>query len=194
MKAFGPLISQKTFRYLWRFYSLLFRGFSWLFRGPLLSRKTMFGPFSLLFRGFFVAFSWLFRGPRFGQILRVLALEQSSENFPCVSFENGQTVTPQTVTWNSPCLGRYQTPGLHLWANSHKNQEPGDHPISGKTLSECKDHSRSSRRVPGYSRSNSQNSKFHSRTTKFHSRNGIPRLEQYEHHNSRSNSRSDSRN
>ena len=42
--------------------------FSWLFRGPLLSRKTVFGPFSLLFRG-----------PRFGQILRVLALEQSSE-------------------------------------------------------------------------------------------------------------------
>ena len=77
------LWGQKTFRYLWRFYSLLFRGFfvvfSWLFRGPLLSRKTVFGPFSLLFRGFFVAFSWLFRGPRFGQILRVLALEQSSE-------------------------------------------------------------------------------------------------------------------
>ena len=52
---------QKTFRYLLRFYSLLFRGFfvvfSWLFRGPLLSRKTVFGPFSLLFRGFFVAFS-----------------------------------------------------------------------------------------------------------------------------------------
>ena len=31
-----------------------------------------------LFRYFFVAFSWLFR---FGQILRVLALEQSSEQF-----------------------------------------------------------------------------------------------------------------
>ena len=29
--------------------------FSWLFRGPLLSRKTVFGPFSLLSRGFFVA-------------------------------------------------------------------------------------------------------------------------------------------
>ena len=45
--------------HLWRFYSLLFRGFfvvfSWLFRGPVLSRKTVFGPFSLLFRGFFVA-------------------------------------------------------------------------------------------------------------------------------------------
>ena len=64
-------------------FSLLFRGFfvafSWLFRGPLLSRKTVFGPFSLLFGGFFVAFSWLFRGPRFGPILRVLALEQSSD-------------------------------------------------------------------------------------------------------------------
>ena len=62
-----------------RYFFVAFRGFSWLFRGPLLSRKTVFGPFSLLFRGFFVAFSWLFRGPRFGQILRVLALEQSSE-------------------------------------------------------------------------------------------------------------------
>ena len=56
-----PLLSgyQKTFRYLRRFYSLLFRGFfvvfSWLFRGSLLSRKTVFGPFSWLFRGFFVA-------------------------------------------------------------------------------------------------------------------------------------------
>ena len=39
--------------------------FSWLFRG--------------FFRGFFVVFSWLFRGPHFGQILRVLALEKSSE-------------------------------------------------------------------------------------------------------------------
>ena len=29
----------------------------WLFCGPLLSRKTVFGPFSWLFRGFFVAFS-----------------------------------------------------------------------------------------------------------------------------------------
>ena len=36
-------------------FSWLFRGFfvvfSWLFRDPLLSRKTVFGPFSLLFRG-----------------------------------------------------------------------------------------------------------------------------------------------
>ena len=41
-----------------------------------------------VFRGFFVVFSWLFRGPHFGQILRVLALEESSDflasktNFP----------------------------------------------------------------------------------------------------------------
>ena len=53
--------------------------FSWLFRGPHLLGKTVFGPFSWLFRGFFVAFSWLFRGPRFGQILHVLALEKSSD-------------------------------------------------------------------------------------------------------------------
>ena len=53
--------------------------FSCLFRGPHLLGKTVFGSFSWLFRGFFVAFSWLFRGPRFGQILRVLALEKSSD-------------------------------------------------------------------------------------------------------------------
>ena len=85
MNFHSESVIQKTFRYLWRFYSLLFRGFfvvfSWLFRGPLLSRKTVFGPFSWLFRGFFVAFSWLFRGPCFGQNLRVLALEQSSESW-----------------------------------------------------------------------------------------------------------------
>ena len=60
-----------------------FRGFfvvfSWFFRGFFMAlfclEKTVFGPFSLLFRGF----SWLFRGPRFGQILHVLALEQSSD-------------------------------------------------------------------------------------------------------------------
>ena len=70
----------------------------------------------------------------------------------------------------------------------------GTTPISGKTLSEWKGHSRSSRRVPGYSRSTSRNWKFHSRNTKFHSRNGLSRLDQYETRNSRSNSRSDSRN
>ena len=46
------------------------------------TQKTLFcleKQCSGLFRYFFVAFSWLFRGPRFGQILRVLALEQSSE-------------------------------------------------------------------------------------------------------------------
>ena len=46
--------------------------------------------FSWLFRGFFVAFSWLFRGPCFGQILRVLALEQSSETSPFISWFAGQ--------------------------------------------------------------------------------------------------------
>ena len=43
--------------------------FPWLFRGPHLLRKTVFGR-------------WLFRGPQFGQILRVLALEKSSEFRP----------------------------------------------------------------------------------------------------------------
>ena len=40
-------------------------------------------------------------------------------------------------------------------------------------------HSRSSRRVPGHSRSNSRNTETDSRNVKFHSRNGISRLEQY---------------
>ena len=76
-------------------FSWLFRGFfvafSWLFRGLHLLGKTVFGPFSWFFRGFFVtfsvsSFSWLFRGPRFGQFLRVLALEKSSDcSWPGVS-------------------------------------------------------------------------------------------------------------
>ena len=85
--------------------------------------------------------------------------------------------------------------GVYSWKRrSQILRSLGTTPISGKTLSERKGHSRSSRRVPGYSRSSSRNSKFHSRNTKFHSRNGSPRLEQYENQNSRSNSRSDSRN
>ena len=73
-------IIQKAFRNLWRFYSLLFRGFfvvfSWLFVALFCLEKQCSG----LFRYFFVVFSWLFRGPSCGQILRVLALEQSSES------------------------------------------------------------------------------------------------------------------
>ena len=42
--------------------------FSWLLRGPHLLRKTVLR-----------SFSWLFRGSPFGQILRALALEKSSE-------------------------------------------------------------------------------------------------------------------
>ena len=70
---------QKTFRYLWRFYSLLFRGFSWFFRGFFVALFCLEKQCLGLSRGFFVVFSWLFRGPCFGQNLRVLALEQSSE-------------------------------------------------------------------------------------------------------------------
>ena len=86
-----------------------------------------------------------------------------------------------------------------MFSLPHKEWPPrirslGTTPISGKTLSERKGHSRSSGRVPGCSRSSSRTSKFHSRNTKFHSQNGIPRLEQYENQISRSNSRSDSRN
>ena len=35
-----------------------FMVFSWLFRGPLLSRKTVFGPFSWFYVVFFMVFSW----------------------------------------------------------------------------------------------------------------------------------------
>ena len=88
------------------------------------------------------------------------------------------------------------------WSGDHKKsgiratsftifRSLGTTPISGRTLSEWKGHSWSSWRVPGNTRSSSRNWKFHSWNTKCHSRNGIPRLEQHEHHNSRSNSRSD---
>ena len=110
------------------------------------------------------------------------------------------------VTLTSPQISKAYVPSdttLLLWTFLCKFffamfegffRSPGTTPISGKTLSEWEGHSRSSRRVPGYSRSSSRNSKFRSRSTKFHSRNGIPRLQQYENHNSRSNSQSDSRN
>ena len=53
--------------------------FSWLFRGFFVALFCLEKQCLGLFRGFFVDFSWLFRGPRFGQNLRVLALEQSSD-------------------------------------------------------------------------------------------------------------------
>ena len=81
-------------------------------------------------------------------------------------------------------------PPLYDFKSVSKYQRPGDHPNFRKKRSRSeKGHSRSSRRVPGFSRSSSRNSKFHSQNTKFHSRHGIPRLEQYENRNSRSNSR-----
>ena len=53
--------------------------FSWFFRGFSVALFCLEKQCSGLFRYFFVVFSWLFHGPRFGQILRVLALELSSE-------------------------------------------------------------------------------------------------------------------
>ena len=53
--------------------------FSWLSRGFFVALFCLEKQCSGLVRYFFVVFSWLFRGPRFGQILRVLALEQSSD-------------------------------------------------------------------------------------------------------------------
>ena len=69
-----------------------------------------------------------------------------------------------------------------------KTQKPGDHPNFRKNAL-------GARRVPGHSQSNSRNSEADvSQNAKFHSRNGISRLEQYENHNSPSNSQRDSRN
>ena len=66
-------------------------------------------------------------------------------------------------------------------------------PTSRETLLEWKGHSRSSGRVPGYSRSSSRSSENNSRNEKSHSRKGVSRVEQRENHDSWSNSRSDSR-
>ena len=86
---------QKTFRYLLRFYSLLFRGFFRVFfRGFFVALFCLEKQCSGLFRYFFVAFSWLFRGPCFGQILRVLALEQSSDLFSAADRS-----APSWQTW-----------------------------------------------------------------------------------------------
>ena len=59
----------------WARFSWLFRRFFVAFSWPPCLEKQCSG----LFRYFFVVFSWLLRGPCFGQILRVFALEQSSD-------------------------------------------------------------------------------------------------------------------
>ena len=81
---FWNLLFSEDFSFLVTFLLVTFRGsfvaFPWLFRGPHLLGKQCLGVFFVVF---FVFFSWLFRGPPFGQILRVLALEKSSESlFP----------------------------------------------------------------------------------------------------------------
>ena len=74
-------------------------------------------------------------------------------------------------------------------------QKPGDHPNFRKNALGVKGpFSELSERSGVFSEFHSRNWKFHSRNTKFHSRNGLSRLDQYETHNSRSNSRSDFRN
>ena len=72
-----------------------FVAFSWFFRGFFVTLFCLEKQCSGLFRYFFVAFSWLFRGPRFGQILRVLALEQSSDFGapPEELYEKGSSVS-----------------------------------------------------------------------------------------------------
>ena len=51
--------------------------FSWLFRGPLLSRKQCSGLFRYFFVVFFVAFSWLFL-----RLLGKIAVQEMSGKHP----------------------------------------------------------------------------------------------------------------
>ena len=72
-----------------------------------------------LFRYFFVVFSWLFRGPRFGQILRVLALEQSSDTR--VFFKKWETPKHRMLSAPNHKRKSLQAPGQALdlrWAKS----------------------------------------------------------------------------
>ena len=143
--------------------------------------------------------SWLLSWPSgislllFSASIRSFVVPVPSSNVPWSSvpgtrlFKTGKQPEYSTWVFESWCH-------LALLNENGNLRRLGTTPISGKTLSEWKGHSRSSGRVPGYSRSSSRNSETDSRNTKFHSRNGIPRLEQYKSQNSRSNSRSDSRN
>ena len=54
-RGLSATIFQKTFRYLWRFCSLLFRGFFVVFRGFFVALFCLEKQCSGLFRGFFVA-------------------------------------------------------------------------------------------------------------------------------------------
>ena len=65
----------------------------------------MFGPFS-----------WLFRGPRFGQNLRVLALEQSSDNKLCSFGIITKIVPPKDF------LCRVAATGVSLFAKEHAKE------------------------------------------------------------------------
>ena len=77
---------------------------------------------------------------------------------------------------------------LHYYRINY--QKPGDHPNFEKNALGVKGaFSELSESSGVFSEQLSENWKFHSRNTKFHSRNGLSRLDQYETHNSRSNSR-----
>ena len=58
---FSLLVTFLLVTFSW-FFRVFFVAFPWLFRGPHLLGKTVFGHFSWLFRGFFVVLSWFFRG------------------------------------------------------------------------------------------------------------------------------------
>ena len=85
---FDTLYSEDFSLLMTFFYSLLFRGFPWLFRGFFVALICLEKQCLGLFRGFFMAFPWIFcgffRGPRFGQSLCVLALEKSSDICSCL--------------------------------------------------------------------------------------------------------------
>ena len=85
------VLCQKTFRCLWRFYSLLLRGFfvafPWPFHGPLLSKNSVWA--------FFVAFSWAkFTRTRPRKIFWLSSL---SEFLTCIKNKKPPQARPQNV-------------------------------------------------------------------------------------------------
>ena len=99
-----------------RYFFVAFSGF---FRGFFVALFCLEKQCSGLFRYFFLVFSWLFRGffrgPCFGQILRVLALEQSSEiqevrKMSSSTFSFSVTSSDASVTFvpDSFCGGAFQ--------------------------------------------------------------------------------------
>ena len=110
--------------------AFLLVAFPWLFRGPLLSRKTVFGPFS-----------WLFRGPRIGQILLVIALEQSFDSLrtPRV-IKDVRALGSRTSAQKRQVVLRSKQLGQSFWprtSTSHVYLNSVQQMVSGELAGEC---------------------------------------------------------